>query len=76
MAEPSTPQTAGRGWTVTTIILAAALGVVVGIYFTSITPDLGSVIIGALLLLAVLTNDSFRRMALGYSSRKSTKSKE
>ncbi|WP_413993632.1 ABC transporter permease [Labrys okinawensis] len=47
-----------------------------GIYFTSITPDAGSIIIGALLLLAVLTNDTFRQMALRYSSSASRKSKQ
>src|SRR5262249_7033145 len=31
-----------------------------GIFFTAIDPNVGSVIIGALLLIAVLTNDSFR----------------
>lgn len=41
-----------------------------GIYFTGIDPNVGSVIIGTLLLLAVLTNDSFRQLALSYSSRK------
>jgi len=41
-----------------------------GIYFTGINPDVGSVIIGALLLIAVLTNDSFRRLALGITTRK------
>ena len=41
-----------------------------GIYFTGFDPNLGSVIIGALLLVAVLTNDSFRRMALSYSKNK------
>jgi len=41
-----------------------------GIYFTSFDPNLGSVIIGALLLVAVLMNDTFRRMALSYSSKK------
>ena len=41
-----------------------------GIYFTSIDPNMGSVIIGALLLIAVLTNDTFRRLALSYSSKK------
>ena len=43
-----------------------------GIYFTGIDPNMGSVIIGALLLIAVLTNDTFRQMALSYSSRKKT----
>ena len=41
-----------------------------GIYFTSFDPNLGSVIIGALLLLAVMMNDTFRHMALSYSSKK------
>ena len=41
-----------------------------GIYFTSFDPNLGSVIIGALLLLAVMMNDTFRKMALSYSSKK------
>jgi len=40
-----------------------------GIYFTDFDPNLGSVIIGALLLLAVLMNDSFRRMSLAYSAK-------
>lgn len=41
-----------------------------GIYFTGFDPNLGSVIIGALLLVAVLMNDTFRQMALSYSSKK------
>lgn len=41
-----------------------------GIYFTGIDPNVGSVIIGALLLIAVLTNDGFRNMALNYASKK------
>lgn len=41
-----------------------------GIYFTDFDPNLGSIIIGALLLAAVLTNDMFRRMALSYSNKK------
>ena len=41
-----------------------------GIYFTDFDPNLGSVIIGALLLIAVLTNDTFRQMALSYSTKK------
>jgi len=41
-----------------------------GIYFTGFDPNLGSVIIGALLLLAVLMNDTFRAMALSYSTKK------
>jgi len=41
-----------------------------GIYFTSFDANLGSVIIGTLLLLAVMMNDTFRRMALSTSSKK------
>jgi simple sugar transport system permease protein len=41
-----------------------------GIFFTGIDPNVGSVIIGALLLVAVLTNDGFRAMALRYAARK------
>jgi simple sugar transport system permease protein len=41
-----------------------------GIFFTSFDPNLGSVIIGALLLVAVLMNDTFRKMALSYSAKK------
>lgn len=42
-----------------------------GIYFTGIDANWGSVIIGALLLTAVLTNDTFRSLALKYSYKKS-----
>lgn len=41
-----------------------------GIFFTSFDPNLGSVIIGTLLLVAVLMNDTFRKMALSYSAKK------
>jgi simple sugar transport system permease protein len=41
-----------------------------GIFFSGLDPNFGSIIIGALLLIAVLTNDSFRSMALSYVSRK------
>lgn len=41
-----------------------------GIYFTGINPNVGSIIIGVLLLIAVLTNDTFRALALSYSSKK------
>ncbi len=41
-----------------------------GIYFTAFDPNFGSVIIGGLLLAAVLMNDTFRQMALSYSSKK------
>ncbi|MBT9386817.1 ABC transporter permease [Pseudooceanicola sp. CBS1P-1] len=41
-----------------------------GIYFTGFDANLGSVIIGALLLVAVLMNDTFRQLALTYSTKK------
>ena len=41
-----------------------------GIFFSGLDPNIGSVIIGALLLIAVLTNDSFRKMALSYVAKK------
>lgn len=44
-----------------------------GVYFTGFDVNLGSIIIGALLLMAVLTNDTFRQMALSYSSHKNKK---
>ncbi|WP_026186957.1 ABC transporter permease [Ensifer sp. BR816] len=40
------------------------------IYFTGIDPNLGSVIIGALLLLAVMMNDKFRVLAMSYATKK------
>lgn len=41
-----------------------------GIYFTTFDRNLSSLIIGVMLLLAVLTNNSFRKMALSYSPKK------
>ncbi|NRA53076.1 MAG: ABC transporter permease [Gammaproteobacteria bacterium] len=41
-----------------------------GIYFTDLDPNMGSIIIGALLLIAVVSNDTFRKMALNYSNKK------
>jgi simple sugar transport system permease protein len=41
-----------------------------GIFFTQFDPNLGSVIIGILLLLAVMMNDTFRHMSLSYSTKK------
>ena len=43
-----------------------------GIYFSDFDPNLGSIIIGALLLLAVIMNDSFRKMALNYTTKKNS----
>lgn len=41
-----------------------------GIYYTALDPNLGSIIIGALLLAAVLTNDTFRQFALSSIGKK------
>lgn len=41
-----------------------------GIFFSGLDPNFGSIIIGALLLAAVLSNDKFRALALSHVSRK------
>ena len=41
-----------------------------GIFFSGLDPNFGSIIIGALLLAAVLSNDRFRAMALSYAAKK------
>lgn len=41
-----------------------------GIFFAALDPNIGSIIIGALLLAAVLSNDSFRALALNYATKK------
>jgi simple sugar transport system permease protein len=41
-----------------------------GIFFAALDPNVGSIIIGALLLAAVLSNDSFRALALNYATKK------
>ncbi|MCA0921931.1 ABC transporter permease [Pseudooceanicola nanhaiensis] len=46
-----------------------------GIYFTDIDRNWSSLIIGVMLLLAVLMNNSFRSMALNYAPRKKSTSK-
>jgi len=40
-----------------------------GIYYTGFNPNWASLIVGVLLLLAVLMNNTFRRMALAYAPR-------
>ena len=42
-----------------------------GIFYSGLDPNFGSIIIGALLLTAVLSNDTFRAMALRHSAKKS-----
>ena len=41
-----------------------------GIFFSRLDPNFGSIIIGALLLTAVLSNDTFKAMALRYAAKK------
>jgi simple sugar transport system permease protein len=41
-----------------------------GIFFSGLDPNLGSIIIGALLLAAVLSNDKFRAIALSFAGKK------
>jgi simple sugar transport system permease protein len=41
-----------------------------GIFFSGLDPNFGSIIIGALLLAAVLSNDKFRALALSFSARR------
>jgi simple sugar transport system permease protein len=44
-----------------------------GIYFTAFDANWASLIIGILLLLAVLMNNTFRKMALSYAPKKGKK---
>jgi simple sugar transport system permease protein len=44
-----------------------------GIYFTHFDANWSSLIIGVLLLLAVLKNNTYRKMALTYSPKKGRK---
>ncbi|NJO37464.1 MAG: ABC transporter permease [Rhizobiales bacterium] len=44
-----------------------------GIFFSGLDPNIGSIIIGALLLAAVLSNDTFRQLALSYSGGKTVR---
>ncbi|MBV6636046.1 MAG: ABC transporter permease [Mameliella sp.] len=41
-----------------------------GIFFSGLDPNYGSIIIGALLLIAVMSNDTFRKLALSYATKK------
>jgi simple sugar transport system permease protein len=63
--------TGGAG-TVTGIVLGTLTFSIVnqGIFFSGIDPNYGSIIIGALLLIAVMSNDTFRKLALSYSAKK------
>ena len=41
-----------------------------GIFFSGLDPNYGSIIIGALLLIAVMSNDTFRQLAMSYATKK------
>ena len=63
--------TGGSGSIVGIVLGTATFSIVnQGVFFTRFDPNLGSIIIGILLLLAVMTNDFFRRMSLSYSKKK------
>jgi simple sugar transport system permease protein len=61
----------GAGSVVGIVIGTATFAIVnQGIFFSGLDPNVGSVIIGVLLLTAVLSNDGFRALALKYSTKK------
>lgn len=63
--------TGGAGSVVGIVIGTLTFSVVnQGIFFSGLDPNFGSIIIGALLLIAVMSNDKFRALALGYASGK------
>ncbi len=63
--------TGGSGSVIGIVIGTATFAIVnQGIFFSGLDPNVGSVIIGALLLAAVLSNDGFRALALKYSTKK------
>jgi simple sugar transport system permease protein len=63
--------TGGAGSVVGIVIGTVTFSIVnQGIFFSGLDPNVGSVIIGVLLLTAVLSNDGFRALALKYSTKK------
>jgi simple sugar transport system permease protein len=65
--------TGGAGSVIGIVIGTATFAIVnQGIFFSGLDPNIGSVIIGALLLAAVLSNDTFRALTLSYAARKET----
>jgi simple sugar transport system permease protein len=62
--------TGGAGSVIGIVIGTATFAIVnQGIFFSGLNPNVGSVIIGALLLAAVLSNDTFRALALSYATK-------
>ncbi len=63
--------TGGAGSVVGIVIGTATFSIVnQGIFFSGLDPNVGSVIIGALLLAAVLSNDTFRALAFSFAAKK------
>lgn len=62
----------GGAGSIAGIVLGTATFAIVnqGIFFSGLDPNFGSIIIGALLLIAVLSNDSFRAAALNFVAKK------
>ena len=68
--------TGGYGSTLGVILGTMTFAIVnQGIYYTGWDSDWASLIIGVLLLIAVLTNNTFRRLALGGGKKKTKESK-
>ena len=67
--------TGGYGSTLGVILGTMTFAIVnQGIYYTGWDSDWASLIIGVLLLIAVLTNNTFRRLALGGGKKKTKES--
>ncbi len=63
--------TGGSGSVIGIVIGTVTFAIVnQGIFFSGLDPNIGSIIIGALLLVAVMSNDAFRQMALAFAARK------
>lgn len=63
--------TGGAGSVIGIVIGTVTFAIVnQGIFFSGLDPNVGSIIIGVLLLTAVLSNDGFRALALKYSTRR------
>ena len=68
--------TGGYGSTIGVVLGTCTYAIVnQGIYYTGWDSDWASLILGILLLIAVLTNNTFRRMALGGGKKKTKESK-
>ena len=63
--------TGGAG-SITGIVLGTMTFAIVnqGIFFAALDPNIGSIIIGALLLTAVVSNDKFHSLAVSFAAKK------